>query len=83
MPWGKKNRNCINVLKLIICEIWALEYYKILPACPDALNPKRSSSKNIVYVREKGNVLTVHAMTAYKGNRGTAPLILNNGCRWR
>jgi len=31
----------------------------------------------------KGKVFPVHAMEGYSGIRGTAPLILNLGRRWR
>jgi hypothetical protein len=80
---GEKNTYCVNVPKLMICAMCAVEYYKILPTCPVALNPKRSMGKNICYVTEKGKVLAVHVMTAYRGRRGRAPLILKHGCSWR
>ena len=31
----------------------------------------------------KGKVIPVHAVKAYRGNRGVEPLILNLGPRWK
>jgi len=31
----------------------------------------------------EGKVIPVHAMKPYRGSRGTAPVILNHGARWR
>jgi hypothetical protein len=34
-------------------------------------------------IKYKGKVVPLHAMKAYRGNRGTAPLLLNLSSRWR
>ena len=34
-------------------------------------------------IYKKGKIFRPHAMKAYRANRGTAPLILNFGTRWR
>jgi hypothetical protein len=38
---------------------------------------------NLNSVQMKGKILPVHAVKAYRWSRGTAPLILNLGTRWR
>jgi hypothetical protein len=36
-----------------------------------------------MHLKGKGEVFPVHAMRAYRGSRGIAPLILNLSTRWR
>jgi hypothetical protein len=37
----------------------------------------------IIFGEDSGKVVTVHAMNAYRGSRGVAPLVLTLGTRYR
>jgi hypothetical protein len=53
-----------------------------IPTFITSLESGTSRIKGRAWLSIKQEVITFHHMKAYRGNRGTAPLILNISTRW-
>jgi hypothetical protein len=42
-----------------------------------------TTQDTFMIIKKNGKFFPLHAMKAYKGSRGIAPLIINLGTRWR